>query len=121
GQAVAEGTAASTGAAAPPPVSGVEPGSPVSTSYLVFVDNSGTVVTRDRDIVIQGLIEQLSQLRREDRMAVVLFDGVRPALVSNWSQSPADLRKALERVKNERPHGLVREADAGNLGNEAGL
>jgi VWFA-related protein len=117
GQAMAKSTAAE---GAPPAVSGVEPGSAVGTSYLVFFDNTASAVTADRNVVLQGLIDELSRLRPQDSMAVVSFDGVRPALLSSWSRSPAELRRALEEAMQGRGHGLTREADAANLGVEAG-
>lgn len=107
GRAVAEGAGA---AGAPPAVAGVTPGGEVGTSYLLFLDDSFTSVNRDRNIVLQGLIDELSRLRPQDRMAVVAFSGKTPELLANWSR-PAAVRPVLERAMRQPGRGLAATAN----------
>src|SRR5215207_4060691 len=65
GKAVTAATAGTAGA--PPPVGGTAPGGTVGTSYLVFLDDSFTGVTGNRNVVLAGLLDELSSLRPEDR------------------------------------------------------
>jgi VWFA-related protein len=107
---VAEGRAVAPGGAtgaegAPKAPQGAQPGGEVGTSYLVFIDESLTDVTRDRNIILKGLVEELPRLRPQDRMAVVAFAGVKPELLSGWSGSQAELRQVLEQAQRRRGHG----------------
>ena len=53
------------------------PGSPVGTSYLVFIDDFYPL-PRDRDHVLEKVSADLARLRPEDRMAVVAWNGRDP-------------------------------------------
>jgi VWFA-related protein len=108
---VAEGRAVQGGAeAAPPAAGGLEPGREVGTSYLVFVDDSLSLVRRNRNRMLRGFAEQLARLRPQDRMAIVAFGGRRPVLLSGWSQARAELRRALEQAAERPVRGLGTEA-----------
>ena len=73
----------------------VLPGERVGTSYLVFIDNFFALPT-DRNRVLRAFEESLF-LGPEDRMAIVSFDGRELEMLSTWSQSDVELRRALER------------------------
>ena len=110
---VAEGRAVDGAAGAgPPDVGGIEPGREVGTSYLVFVDDSLSLVARNRNLILHGLAGQVSRLRPQDRMAVVSFGGYKPELLSGWSQSPAALRRVLEKAAERPVRGLGPTAEA---------
>ena len=86
------------------------PGQPVSTSYLVFVDDFFPI-ERDRNRVIQSLISELPLLNPEDRMAIVAYDGKRLSMLTSWSQSSAALDKALKAATLRPAQGLQRLAE----------
>ena len=69
-------------------------GGAVGSSYLVYIDDS-FVIARDRDRVLRSLAAELDLLGPDDRMAVLAFDGSKVDLLSGWSDSPDDLRRAL--------------------------
>lgn len=83
------------------------PGTPVGTSYLVFVDDYFMVKQR-RDKALRDLTEQLPLLNSEDRMAVVAFDGKKLDMLSSWSQSVPALTRTLEAALERPAQGLVR-------------
>lgn len=86
------------------------PGSPVGTSYLVFVDNFFALGPR-RDQVLRSLKEQLSRLGPEDRMAIVSYDGGGVQMLSSWSNSSQQLGRAIEQVIGQPAKGLARRAE----------
>jgi len=86
------------------------PGTPVGTSYLVFVDDYFMVKAR-RDLVLRGLIEQLPLLNPEDRMAVVAFNGKKLEMLTSWSQSAPALTRVLEDALERPAEGLKRLAE----------
>ncbi|HET9210457.1 MAG TPA: VWA domain-containing protein [Thermoanaerobaculia bacterium] len=85
-------------------------GSPVGTSYLVFVDNYFSLGPR-RDEVLRDLKEQLSQLGPEDRMAIVAWDGGQVEMLTSWSSSARQLGDAIEKAIGERTYGIARLAE----------
>ncbi|MEM8997770.1 MAG: VWA domain-containing protein [Acidobacteriota bacterium] len=91
-------------------VPALAPGEVVSTSYLLFIDNFFSI-TRDRDQVLDGLIEQLPNMQPEDRMAVVAYDGKTVEMLANWSTSQRDLTRTLKQSKNLEARGLQRLAE----------
>ncbi len=96
------GTAVATGGeASSSTVPALLPGKPVATSYLVFIDEYFTVGAR-RNRVLRRLLEQVSVLNPEDRMAVVAFDGRRLEMLSSWTQSTAEMERVLSAAM-ERP------------------
>ncbi len=86
------------------------PGSPVGTSYLVFVDNFFALITR-RNEVLKSLKEQLSRLGPEDRMAIVVYDGGGVEMLSSWSNSSRQLEKAIDEAIRRPAQGLARRAE----------
>ncbi len=99
---VTGGRAAESGQA----TSRVAPGEAIGTSYLVFIDEYFSI-RRDRNRVLEGITEELSRLGRKDRMAIVAYDGRRLDMISNWSQSPADLQQALRGAMDRPSHGMM--------------
>ncbi|MEM6793632.1 MAG: VWA domain-containing protein [Acidobacteriota bacterium] len=91
-------------------VPALAPGEPVSTSYLVFIDNFFSV-DRDRNRVIDGLIEQLPNLAVEDRMAIVAYDGKKVDMLTNWSGSVPALTRAFKAAQRTEAQGLQRLAE----------
>jgi len=94
-----------------PGVPQLAPGTPVGTSYLVFIDDFFSL-QRDRDRVIERLSADLARLAPEDRMAVVAYDGRRLEMLSTWSQSSAELERVFRKAMTRSAKGLQRQADA---------
>lgn len=86
------------------------PGKPVSTSYLVFVDDFFPL-ERDRNRVLAALRTELPLLNPEDRMAIVAFDGRRMTMLTSWSQSQAALERTLKEAERRPAYGLHRLAE----------
>jgi VWFA-related protein len=86
------------------------PGSPVGTSYLVFIDNFFSLGPR-RDGVLRDLKGQLSNLGPEDRMAIVSWSGGQVEMLTSWSSSARDLGNAIEKAIGERTYGIARVAE----------
>ncbi|MBZ0090575.1 MAG: VWA domain-containing protein, partial [Thermoanaerobaculia bacterium] len=107
-------------AAAVTAVPDLVPGSPVGTSYLVFIDDFFPLA-RDRDRVIQSLIGELSRLGSEDRMAVVAFDGTRLSMLSSWSSSVPELERALRQATSRPAYGLHRQTEKRSLASDQRL
>lgn len=83
------------------------PGSPVGTSYLVFVDDFFSV-RRDRDRVLRELVEDLGRLGPEDRMAVVAYDGSGLDMLTSWTGSQPELERAFQKATDRPSLGLQR-------------
>jgi VWFA-related protein len=108
GEAVAPGEDEKTS-----PVKGLPnlaPGSPVGTSYLLFIDNFFSVAPR-RDDVLRSIKGQLSRLGPEDRMAIVQYSGGQVEMLSSWSSSERQLGGAIEKAIGERSYGVARVAE----------
>ena len=84
----------------------VTPGTVVGTSYLVFVDEYFSI-RRDRNRVLESISGEVSRLGREDRMAIVAYDGRRLDMISNWNQSPAELQQAIQGAMERPSRGLM--------------
>lgn len=93
-----------------PGVPQLAPGSPVGTSYLVFIDDF-FAFERDRNHVLERLVADLGHLRPEDRMAVVAYDGRTIEMLSSWSQSAPELERVLRRATTRKAQGLSRLAE----------
>ncbi len=93
-----------------PGVPQLAPGTPVGTSYLVFIDDFYPL-QRDRDKVIERISADLGRLGPEDRMAVVAYDGLRLEMLSSWSQSVPELERVFRKAMTRPAKGLQREAD----------
>jgi VWFA-related protein len=101
-------------------VPGVEPGGAVGTSYLVFIDDYFPIQIR-RNEVLKSLKDDLGRLGPEDRMAIVAYDGGRLSLISNWSQSQADLARAFDKAMARPTHGLDRVTEFNRLASNVGF
>src|SRR5436305_4610951 len=86
------------------------PGSPVGTSYLVFIDDFFSLAPR-RNEVLRSLKDQLSRLGPDDRMAIVAFNGGGIEMLSSWSNSVRQLGAAIEKAIGEPAQGLTRIAE----------
>ncbi len=91
-------------------VPALAPGVPVSTSYLVFIDEYFSRPT-DRNRLLKRMIEQLPFLAPEDRMAVVAFSGKKVEMLSTWSQSTPALERVFKKAQDRKTFGLQREAE----------
>jgi VWFA-related protein len=111
GQAIAPEPGA---APAIPGLPDLAPGSPVGTSYLVFIDDYFSIGPR-RDEVLRSLKDDLSRLGPEDRMALVAYDGKHLNMLASWSSSRRELGLAIEREIGTPAHGLERLAELRNF------
>lgn len=91
-------------------VPSVEPGRPVGTNYLVYIDDDFSIA-RDRNRVLQRLVDELDSLRPEDRMAVVAFDGKSLSMLTTWTGSSAELRRVLQEAQGRPAFGLQKLGD----------
>lgn len=92
------------------PIPEIVPGSPVGTSYLVFIDDFFSI-GRDRDQVLRALSAETSRLGPEDRMALVAFDGTELQMLSSWSNSVSQLERAIQKAVQRPALGLKRESE----------
>jgi VWFA-related protein len=107
------GSAIAPDAASPSSIKGLPslaPGTPVGTSYLVFVDDFFSVAAR-RNEVLRALKDSLSRLGPEDRMAIVAFDGRKAEMLSSWSSSQRQLGLAIEAAIGRSAQGVARLAE----------
>jgi VWFA-related protein len=109
GQAIALG-AQEAESAAVHGLPSLAPGSPVGTSYLVFIDDFFSLGSR-RDEVLRGLKGQLTRLGPEDRMAIVAYDGGRVDMLTSWTSSQRQLGQAIEQAIGRRAGGVARLAE----------
>lgn len=93
----------------------LEPGTPVGTSYLVFVDDYFSISSR-RDEVLRQLKDDLTRLGPEDRMAVVAYDGRDVEMLTSWSSSQNTLARVFDQAMTRRAHGLERLAEQRTFG-----
>ncbi len=95
-----------------PPAGGVQPpaAATAGTNYLVFIDDYFAIAPQ-RDPVLAALRASLDQLRPEDRMAVVAFDGGRLAQLSGWSASRSELAAAFDRALSRKTRGFDRAVE----------
>lgn len=90
------------------------PGSPVGTSYLVFIDDYFSITQR-RDEVLRTLMDDLGRLGPEDRMAIVAFDGAKIDMLSNWSGNERELHRAFQQAMGRKSFGFQRLAEIRNF------
>jgi VWFA-related protein len=107
---VREGQAVTAGGESGAPAGGVEPGEPVGTNYLVFVDDL-FAVGEHRDEVLRRLKADLARLGPADRMAVVAYDGGRLAVLSGWTSSASHLQQAFDRAISRPSRGVGQQAE----------
>ncbi len=77
------------------------------TSYLVFIDDFFTLGV-DRKRVLRSLEDQLAFLRQGDRMAIVAWDGDRAQMLTTWTSSSRELKRALQKASQRPAAGLQR-------------
>ena len=95
-------------------VPGLDPGKPVGTSYLVFIDNV-FAFPQERNRVIDGLLEDLPLMGQEDRMAIVAFDGGNLRQLQVWSNDIDKLSRAFREAKRLKGFGFRNRADLNDL------
>jgi VWFA-related protein len=108
---------ASAGEVTVPGIPQLAPGTPVGTSYLLFIDEF-FAIERDRDHVLDRITADLAQLRPEDRMAIVSYDGQKLEMISSWSQSVPELERAMRKVRSRKTYGLERIVDERRFSND---
>lgn len=86
---------------------GTAVGEPVGTSYLIFIDDFFTI-NRDRNLVLDQMIEHVGSLGPEDRVAVVAFDGRDLEMLSSWSSSVPQVQAILRQARERPSKGLQR-------------
>ncbi|MEM6454182.1 MAG: VWA domain-containing protein, partial [Acidobacteriota bacterium] len=91
-------------------VPALAPGVPVSTSYLVFLDEYFATAP-ERDRMLRSLIGQLPNLGTDDRMAVVAYNGRSVDMLSTWSSSVPALTRTLNSAFDRPAYGLQRDAE----------
>ncbi len=84
----------------------LERGRDVGTNYLVFIDDWFSI-GRDRDRVLSNLEQQLAGIRPRDRVAMVAFDGRKLDMLTTWTNSPREIRRALQRAQSRDANGLA--------------
>ncbi len=85
-------------------------GEQVGTSYLLFIDEYFSIA-RDRDRVLEAVKSDLPLLGPKDRMAVVAFNGSDLEMLTTWSQSVAELERAIDAATERPALGLQRLAE----------
>lgn len=86
------------------------PGEPLGTRYLLFVDDYWSI-PRDRNTALQAIADDLSFLGPGDSMAVVAFDGEGVDMLTSWTDSPRQLRRALSDAQARPASGFNRLSD----------
>jgi VWFA-related protein len=107
------GDAVAPGPEVASPVQGLPslaPGTPVGTSYLVFIDDFFSITAR-RDEVLRRLKDDVTRLGPEDRMAVVAYDGRDLEMLTSWSSSTNALTRVFDVAMTRPAHGLERLAE----------
>lgn len=94
-----------TRAAETNPVVGAEPGTPIGTHYLVFIDDLFSI-GRQRDAVLTALKKDLGRLGPADSMSIVAWEGGRLVRLAPWTSSRPALERALDAAMARRTHGL---------------
>ncbi len=87
-----------------------ETGQTVGTSYLVFIDDYFAIASQ-RNIVLDNLIGSLANLRPEDRMAIVAFDGRNLDMLTSWSSAQPTLERTLRAARERFAYGLHRRSE----------
>lgn len=83
------------------------PGETVGTSYLVFIDDYWSIA-HDRNALLLAMADDLSFLAPGDRMAIVAYDGKGVDMLTSWTDSPRELRRALSDAQARPALGLQR-------------
>ncbi len=86
------------------------PGEPVGTRYLVFIDDYFSIA-RDRNQLLREMADDLAFLGPGDQMAIVAYDGNKVEMLTSWTDSAGQLRRALTDAQARPARGLQRVAD----------
>lgn len=89
------------------PTPAVEAGTPVGTSYLLFVDRFFGI-KRDLKRVLGELQEAVAGFGPQDRMAIVGYDGRRLDAIVGWTTGPAAIARALDQAATLPSYGVNR-------------
>ena len=111
GRAVAPSAGEASATAALP---GVEPGEPIGTNYLVFIDNLFSIV-QQRNVVLTSMKKDLGKLGPGDRVSIVAWDGGRLVRLSGWTNSREEIARALDLAARMSSNGLVRRVELQRL------
>ncbi len=76
------------------------------SSYLFFLDDELNLKTR-RDFVLRFLRGELDRIQPGDRAAVVAFDGRKLEVLTQWTESIAELDDTLARAMTRPADGIV--------------
>jgi VWFA-related protein len=98
----------------------LEPGRPVGTSYLVFIDDFFPI-SADRDRVLDRLREQAGQLGPADRMAVVAYDGKVLTMLTSWTGNQATIDRAFTEAQRRPAKGLERRVEKQTMERNRGI
>ncbi len=90
-----------------PGIPSLASGEPIGVSYLVFIDDYFSIA-QDRNRVLDALDDQLADLRPEDRMAIVAYDGNHVEMLSSWSRPGPFLEHAIQKARRRPALGLQR-------------
>lgn len=102
-----------TGGKDAPPAT-FEPGEPVGTNYLVFIDDFFPLAIR-RNEVLDTLRKDLPLLGPGDRMSIVAWDGVRLKRLATWTASREELAGALEAARRRPARGISQKVKMASL------
>jgi VWFA-related protein len=86
----------------------------VGTYYLIFIDDYFSIPRR-RNEVLAALKADLGRLGRDDRIALAAYDGVKLALLSNWSNSRTGLEQAFDQAMARPSRGFDRTTERGSF------
>ena len=82
----------------------------VPTYFLVFIDDYFSLPSQ-RNQMLRHLERQLDEMRPEDRMAIVAYDGKVVEMLSNWSNAGRGLTAGLRRASERPAYGLQRRSE----------
>ena len=83
---------------------GVDPGQPVGTNFLVYIDDNHTL-WHIRKPLIENLIDDLEAMRPQDRMAIVVHRGTRLEQLTDWTSDKSVLEQSLSRLLDKSDFG----------------
>ncbi|ANM31594.1 hypothetical protein ABI59_21560 [Acidobacteria bacterium Mor1] len=94
---------------------GAPEGAPVPTHYLVFIDDMFGI-HRDRNLVLDRLLEQFRELKPDDRVALVAYDGRTVEMIADWQPISGAIDEAFNQAKKRKSYGLATQARLRSLG-----
>jgi VWFA-related protein len=82
----------------------------IPTNYLIFIDDLFSVRGR-RDIVLEKIVKQMSQMEPSDKIAVTAFDGHKRVMLASWSDSREDVKQVLLDARHRSSEGPLRDLE----------